>query len=180
VSQDSGFTLLDEVPGIVSFGAHENINIFVWTGAATEAITDRMARIVARQVAAESRGLSTIHVMTMLARPPTPEARAGFAAVAKRWQDTIVSVSLVFEREGFWGSAMRSAITGVMLLLPKGRYPLKVHRSIHEAAAWLPEQHAARSGVKIASSTLLAVITGLRTRALEQARQVSADVSQTA
>jgi hypothetical protein len=175
---EAGFDVVDEEPGVYVFAVHSNVNIMVWVGAATGEITDRYQHIVARQVPVSPRGLSTVHIMTALAEPPTSEARRGFADVARRFESSIVSAALVVEREGFWGSAMRSAITGIQLLFAPGNYPMKVFAGVGEAAAWMPRQHSARSGVKLDPALFRAVLEGVRNRALEQARIFAPKVAQ--
>ena len=171
MTHPSGFfrassTVLYQEPNTVVFSAFQSVNIFVWTGSATDDTTRAIGRIVEGQLRRDAaRRLSTVHVMTQLATPPTSEARAGFAQIAKRWEHTISAVSLVFEREGFWGSAMRSAITSVLMLLPTGQYPIKVHRSIDETASWLPRQHQVGGGEKMGTGPLL--------RALEETRDIA-------
>lgn len=177
---EAGFDVLDEEPGVYVFAAYSNVNILAWVGAATGEITDRYQHIVARQVPASPRGLSTVHIMTPLSAPPTSEARRGFAEVARRYESSIVSASLVIEREGFWGSAMRSALTGIQLLLAPGDYPIKVHASIHECAAWMPRNHAARSGVKLDPGLLLHALDGVRARAIDHAKLFDAKVAHAA
>jgi hypothetical protein len=176
----SEFEILDDVPGTYTFASYHNVNIFVWVSSATGVITDRIQRIVAKQVPANPKGLSTIHVMTPLATPPSPEARRGFADIARRWHDSIVSASLVIEREGFWGSALRSAVTGIQMLLANGDYPVKVHGNVAEAAAWVATNHFVRSGVKLDATELLAALESARSWTLERAQGPGTEMSQLA
>ena len=176
----TGFDVVDEEPGVYVFAAHANVNILAWVGAATGAITARYAEIVARQVPASPRGLSTVHLMTPYSMPPTSEARRVFAQVAKDWESSVMCCSLVIEREGFWGSAMRSAITGIQLLFAPGGYPIKVHANIAECAAWLPRNHYARCGVKLEVSAFLAALDATRNRAIEQAKATRPELSHSA
>jgi hypothetical protein len=165
-----GFDLIDEEPGVYAFGVYANVNILAWVGSATGEITDRYQHIVARQVPASPRGLSTVHIMTPLSSPPTPEARRGFVETARRYESSIICASLVIEREGFWGSALRSAVTGIQLLIAPGDYPIKVHASVDEVASWLPRNHAARSGVKLDPGMLLLALHGVRNHVMNQAK----------
>jgi hypothetical protein len=175
--------LIDQEPGLYTFAMYKNVNIFVWTGSAPGQLTDRIAQIVAGQVAQHPQGLSTVHVMTHLSSPPSPEARRGFAEIGKRFQASVVSVSLVIEREGFWGSAMRSAVTGVQLLLQRADYPIKVHASVNETAAWMPMHHMARSGVKLDTVEFHAALKAVRAYTLDTASassELPADLSRSA
>lgn len=180
VPTHSGFKLIDEEPNLYTFAMHKNVNIYVWVGAARGDITDRSKQIVAEQVAQFPQGLSTVHVMTHLAQPPTPEARRGFAEIGERFQSSVISVSLVIEREGFWGSAMRSAVTGVQLLMGRADYPMKVHASVDEAAAWMPTQHATRSGVRLDPGEFLIALQSVRAYTLAQAHAHHSDLSRSA
>lgn len=167
------FTVIDEEPGIYAFATHKNVNLIVWVGGARGETTDRIQELVAAQMPSSPHGLSTVHVMTHLSQPPSAEARSGFAEIARRWEDTIVSVSLVVEREGFWGAAMRSAVTGVQMLLQRGGYPVKVHASVAETAAWMPQHHLARSGVRLEPGEFLAALEGVRSYAIDKAESLS-------
>jgi hypothetical protein len=171
----SGFRVIDEEVGVYTLAMHKNVNIFVWVGGARGDITERYARIVAEQVPGNPNGLSTVHVMTHLSAPPSVEARRGFAEVAKRFKESIVCASLVIEREGFWGSAMRSAVTGVQLLLQRADYPVKVHASIEETVAWMPMHHLARSGVRLDPGELYLALKGTRSYTMAQAEAVGID-----
>jgi hypothetical protein len=126
------------------------------------------------------QGLSTVHVMTESAGPPTHEARRGFAETGRRWEKSIRCVSLVIEREGFWGSALRSAVTGIQMLLNRANYPIEVHASIAETAAWLPSRHFARSGVRLDPGGLLNALHSARTYAKQQAKLSSPSLAESA
>jgi hypothetical protein len=180
IPSQSGFRLIDEEPNVYTFAMHRNVNIYVWVGAARGDITDRSKQIVAEQVPQYPQGLSTVHVMTHLAAPPTPEARRGFAEIGERFQSSVISVSLVIEREGFWGSAMRSAVTGVQLLMGRADYPVKVHASVEETAVWMPTQHAQRSGVRLDPGEFLTALRSVRAYTVAQAESHHADLSRSA
>jgi hypothetical protein len=172
----SGFRVIDEEPNVYALAMYKNVNIFVWVGAARGDITDRFMQIVAAQMPHHPNGLSTVHVMTHLSAPPSAEARRGFAEIAKRFLHSVVSVSLVIEREGFWGSAMRSAVTGVQLLLQRADYPVKVHASVEETAQWMPTQHAARSGIKLDPGEFLTALRSARAYTLAQANSRTSQI----
>lgn len=176
----SSFDLVDEEPGVFAFATYSNVNILVWTDSATGAITERYEQHVARQVPLSPHGISTVHVITESARPPTLEARRGFAETGRRWEKSICCVSVVIERQGFWGSALRSAVTGIQMVLRRAEYPVEVHANISETAAWLPIRHHARSRVRLDSVALLQALEGVRAYTLERAKLVSPHLAESA
>lgn len=177
---NSDFVLVDEEPGTFVFVTYANVNIYVWVDSATGPIADRLEQHVARQVPQSPNGLSTVHVMTDTAGPPTPDARRGFAETALRWEKSIRCVSLVIERQGFWGSALRSAVTGIQMLLKRVDYPVEVHASIGETAAWLPSRHHARSGIKLDPAGLLKALQSARAYAKAQVPIASPGLAESA
>ena len=54
---------------------------------------------------------------------------------------TLTTAALVVLRDGFGGAALRAAISGVMLLA-KGKSPVRVFGSLEEGVSWLAAQHA--------------------------------------
>ncbi len=58
---------------------------------------------------------------------------------------------------GFWNSALRSAITGVLMLTPRS-FPVRIHNTIDEVVGWLPDEHLRRTKVRLSPAELAAAL----------------------
>ena len=74
-----------------------------------------------------------------------PEKKA-WTALAQRIKAATVAGALVVPQRGFVGAAMRAAISGV-LLLTRGRTPIKVFASLDDGARYLASERALDDGV---------------------------------
>ena len=106
-------------------------------------------------------GVSGVQLITHGAGMPTAGARTALAEQARKFSDGTVAVAVVIEQAGFFGSAMRSAVTGIQMLA-KAAFPIKVFRSVQEVAAWLPGPHAERTGTVLDPARLEAVLETVR------------------
>lgn len=160
---DAELVTLDAQPGEFWFGGWQNIKIAVWHAQATDDAVRRLERTTAQAVLAHPEGLSTIHIVTETAGVPTAEARAAFSRILERFGDGIACVSVVIELTGFWGSALRSAITSVRMLAPN-KLVFKVNSAVEAVPAWLPAAHARATQVRLNSQQLLAILQDARSR----------------
>jgi hypothetical protein len=86
---------------------------------------------------------------------PTPEAREGLRELAHRDGDHIACVGVVLRGDGFWASALRSALSGILLVGPKSPFPLRLYGSGEELASWLPVEHVRRTQTPLDAATLI-------------------------
>jgi hypothetical protein len=155
-------TTLDSEPRAFWYGAWKNVNIAVWEQAATREFVGRIDRFIPVRFKAHPERLSTVHIATAASGAPDADARAEFAAAAKRWPHVTGCVAVVIEHKGFAASALRSAVTGIQLVSGLA-FPLRSHRTLEEAVPWLVEAHAKTTTVELDPDELL--------RALQSARR---------
>lgn len=156
---------VDALPGTVWFGAWRNVNVVVWLGTASveavnliERANDKRFRVLARQ-------MSTVHVVTPNAGPPEGEARQAFVASNERIGATVLCGGVVIERTGLLGVAMRSAITGIVILAPK-QIRIKVFDSIEPCSIWVADQNNRTDAVPVEAARLLEVLRQAKQEAL--------------
>ncbi|HET6338918.1 MAG TPA: hypothetical protein VFG30_37120 [Polyangiales bacterium] len=156
--------VMDSEPGAFWFGAWRNINLLVWLQGATLDAVSRLDRTNLERTQAHPEKLTTVHIVTAIAGPPDPDARDAFNTMHLQWGHTVGCAAVVIERSGFVGVAVRSVITGMVLLAPK-HYRVKVFDSIEPAAPWLVEQHARSTSVQTTETELRSVLRAARAAA---------------
>lgn len=110
---------VDAMPGTVWYGAWRNVNIIIWLGTASVEAVALIERANEKRYRALGKQMSNIHVVTPEAAPPEGEARHALIATNERVAPTVLCGAVVIERGGLLGVAMRSAITGIIILAPK-------------------------------------------------------------
>jgi hypothetical protein len=138
--------LLDSEPGVVSLYAAENITLIVWHDQPTERAVDLLARVTERRRKQYPNGISTIHLVKGNLALPDQPTREAFVRLMKSSNSALACVAVVVGGSGFWASAARSLITG-MRVLARGSFDMRLHGDIAEVVKWLPEKHAARTGL---------------------------------
>jgi hypothetical protein len=156
---------LDAEPDAFLFGAILNINLLVWVNSATVETVARIDRFNPMRVEAHPERISTIHIITARAEPPSQAVRDGFNDMHARWGHTVGCAAVVIERTGLVGLAVRSAVTGMAMLAPK-HYRLKVFDSVAAMNPWFVQNHARSTGVSFEEAGLLATFQSARERAL--------------
>jgi hypothetical protein len=139
-----------------------DVTITVWHASGDEGAVHSMDQISAHRVACFPRGVSGVHVIKHSAGMPSAGARAALVASARKWAGQIAAVAVVIEQAGFFGSAMRSAVTGIQLL-SKAEFPMRVFASTRAAADWLPIPHAERTGTVLEPASFDAAMQQART-----------------
>ena len=152
---------LDAEPGEFWFGAWQNVKLAVWHARATGDAVKRLQRTTAEALAEHPEGISTVHIVAETAGIPSAEARAAFSRILERYGQGIHCVGVVIELTGFWGSALRSAITSIRMLSPN-KFVLRVHSAVEAVPAWLPAPHARATGVRMNAGQLLEVLREAR------------------
>jgi hypothetical protein len=153
---------MDMEPGGWWFGAYRNLNLLVWHRGPDLAAVERLERTNPERVKAHPERISTVHIITEgSSGTPTPEARDALNAMHARYGHTVGCGAVVIERAGLMGVAVRSVVTGMMMLAPK-HYRVKVFDRVDDAAPWLAENHARSTGVEVTLTDLLAVLHAAR------------------
>jgi hypothetical protein len=150
-------TVMDSQPGEFWFGAWCNINVLVWFSSPNIEGVKRLEATNPERVRAHPEKLSTVHIAAATSGPPESEARAALNEMHKHYGDTVGCAAVVIEHGGLLGAAVRSAVTGMMMVAPK-HYRVKVFDTIDPVAPWLAENHARSTGVSLAVNDVLAVL----------------------
>jgi hypothetical protein len=149
---------MDMEPGYFWFGAYRNFNLLVWRRGVELDAVERLERTNPERVKAHPERISTVHIVAEgSGGGPTPEARDALNTMHARYGHTVGCAAVVIERGGLMGLAVRSAVTGMLMLAPK-HYRVKVFDHVDEAAPWLTEHHARSTGVEVALPDLLSVL----------------------
>jgi hypothetical protein len=155
----SDVTVLHDVPGFVCFGMWNDILFARWEQAADFAAVSRLQAINRDFRRAHSgRRLSGIHIVLEGAGLPTPEGRAGLADMMKKHADQFGAIAVVVGGTGFFGSAIRSFLTGLRILAPRD-FDFRLHGKSSEILDWFPAAHQRRTGERVDVFQLGRVIT---------------------
>lgn len=149
--------VMDSQPDAFWFGAWGNINVLVWFKSPDMEGVNRLEATNPGRVRAHPEKLSTVHIAAASSGPPESDARAALNEMHKRYGDTVGCAAVVIEHGGLLGTAVRSAVTGMMMVAPK-HYRVKVFDTIEPVAPWMAENHARSTGVTITADDLLAVL----------------------
>jgi hypothetical protein len=155
---------MDAKPGVFWMGFWRNVQVIVWVKGATLDVVERLKR------AAESRGTdsgkaSVVHLITPDAGPPQADAREAMAELTRSHGDSVACAGVVIERGGLMGMAVRSAVTGLIIVAPK-HYRVKVFDSIEQCAPWICEQHERVTGTRLLGTELAGALQKARGLAL--------------
>jgi hypothetical protein len=147
--------ILDAAPGELWFGAWGPINAVIWARHATLDMVKRINRgLAVRYDALDHKLMSTVHVVLPGVGPPDPDARAALVDMNERWRNAVACGAVVIESVGLVGVALRSAITGIIILAPK-HYRVKVFDALEPCAPWVAEQHSRVTSVTVEAAQLL-------------------------
>jgi hypothetical protein len=147
--------ILEESPGELWFGAWGPINAVIWAGRATVDKVTRVNRgLAVRYDALDHMRMSTVHVVLADVGPPDPDVRAAIIDMNEHWRDAVACGAVVIERVGLAGLALRSAITGIIMLAPK-HYRVKVFDALEPCAPWVAEQHSRVTSVSVETARIL-------------------------
>jgi hypothetical protein len=155
-------SLLALSPGEYAFYRFGNLAINVWTGQPTGPAVRRLSELTTESRRSCPEGISSVHWIVQGVGLPTPEARAELRQLATRDGDHIACVGVVLNGQGFWASALRSALSGVLLVGPKALFPLRIYGTAEELADWLPVEHVRRTRTYLDRATLLGCIDEVR------------------
>lgn len=142
---------------ICALFGYGDVNITVWHASGDEPAVLSLEPLAAKRIASFPRGVSGVQLVTHAAGMPTAGARNALAAQGRKWAKETAAVAVVIEHTGFFGSAMRSVVTGIQLLA-KAEFPIRVFASLQEAADWLPIPHAERTGTVLDPASFYAAL----------------------
>ena len=161
-ASESELTLLAAEPADYALFRFQSIAINVWRSQPNERGVKVLTDLTQESLSVCPKGISSIHCIESGAGVPTSEARRGLRDIATRYESHIACVGVILYGEGFWASAIRSAVAGILLVGPKPAFPLRMYASAQELTAWLPELHQQRTGIAVDASLLLEMIERAR------------------
>lgn len=132
-------------PGVYGFYRWENVAINAWATQPNGPAVDVLAQLTERSLRECPEGIASIHCIASGAGLPTPDARARLGEIAKRYDKHLLCVAILLRGDGFWASAVRSALTGIVLLAPRA-YTLRFYGEPGELSRFITEQVARRTG----------------------------------
>jgi hypothetical protein len=157
-AERAALAVLAERPHAYRFLRFRNVAINVWLGQPTAEAVAQLARLTDESARRNPRErISSIHLLDPRVGLPTADARSALTQLATRHRDHLACVGVVLSGDGFWASALRSALTGVILLVPSA-LPTRYVANVAELAEWLPEEHQKHSGVAVDRAELLACL----------------------
>jgi hypothetical protein len=152
-------TLL-EVEGLTLRG-WRNVQIASWTTQGTVPLVEQLAEHSKRFHHKHPNGVSVVHLISKGPALPDAPTRERLKTLMEGNSKTLACVAIVLDGRGFWASAVRSFLVGLRLVSPR-TINMQVFSTSEEVAAWLPEIHLQRTGVKVDPAELLEVIESVR------------------
>jgi predicted nucleic acid-binding Zn ribbon protein len=144
-------------PGVFAFYRWNDIAINVWASQPTGDAVEVLAQLTERSVSECPNGLASIHWLDQGVALPTAEARHGLAEIAKRYERHLMCVGVLLQGSGFWASATRSALTGIMLLAPR-TFSLRFFGEAPELSALIVRERARRARTAVEPERLTRVV----------------------
>lgn len=139
-----------------------NVCIFAWTGQVTGEATDELGRIVKRAIAMVPAGrrFSGVHLVPNKLEIPDAGGRSGLVQLLTTFSPHFGCIGILVGGVGFWASAIRSFITGLLVLVPG--FDVRVVASLEELTSWLPDGHRKHTGVSIDPDELSQAVSACR------------------
>ena len=154
MSEDS-ITVVGEAPGVHRVWLWQNVFVISWYGKSSAESARALGPITDRiytQVSYEK--FSYVHLIANKLELPDAATRTALLDLTHEHGPRTACVAVIVSGTGFWASAIRSFVTGIRVLAPRG-FDLRMHAAIPELGEWLPEEHERKTGVKLEPSELI-------------------------
>lgn len=151
-------TTLAHEPDHYTFARWGDVAIVHWMARADVDTVRLMHSLFKAVVKEHPQGVSFVHVIRDGAGLPDSSAREALTEMMRAFAEVTICVCVVLLGNGFWASALQSALSGMRMLAPRRRWELHFERSCAALAAWLPDAHATRTERRLNPSELAAVI----------------------
>jgi hypothetical protein len=140
--------------------AWKNVIIFTWRGDATAELLSRVGPVIEARFR-EVGLMSCINIVQKIFSLPNEEQRQAFKKISDKTVGKYACVVIVLEGTGFFFSAARGLITG-LLVVTRQHYTVNIASNVDEVVQWLPEKHATATGVTIDSRELKEALSTAR------------------
>jgi hypothetical protein len=144
-------------PGAYAFYRWENVAINIWASQPTATAVQVLTELTERSLRECPSGIGSIHWLDQGVALPTADARAALGELATRYPKHVMCVGVLLAGSGFWASATRSALTGIMLLAPRS-FALRFFGDIGELAAFVVRELTQRGAPPSSPQQLTAAI----------------------
>ena len=152
--------VLDAEPGAFWMGGWNSVNVVVWLRSADLNTVQRIERALVERIKLFPK-MSSVHIVAGGAGPPQPDAKDALVEMNERLADSVACGAVVMERGGIVGVALRSAVTGIIIMAPK-HYRIKVFDALEPCAPWVVEHHGKSAGIQLEPDELLQVLSKSR------------------
>jgi hypothetical protein len=141
-------------PGVHSSYLWKNVAITLWFGPATVESLPVYEQGCKRFCEKYPGGVSSVHIMVPGGSSmPTAEARAELSRIIRSFGHHTVGVGVIIPGSGFWASALRSMVTALAMLAPRG-FGLQIFGDHETLSEWLAPLHSARTSVPVQPAEL--------------------------
>ena len=150
---------------------YRNVLILGWYGKANVEAAREFGTLAESALAQSQQAMiSTVHWIDRAVGIPDSQTRDALLKVGDDFRERTACVAAIIVGDGFWASAMRGVVTGLVVLAPR-TFAMRTFASTQEVLGWLPTEHAARSGIDLDHDTLRAAIEHVGQRGSSNAGQ---------
>jgi hypothetical protein len=161
LSQDkhpSEVSMLAHVRGRYVMARWRNVIVVYWLSQGTVKAVQNVDAHLGQSAEATPGKLSCVYLIKDGAGLPDHDTRLAVRALHDRHAQRLACLGIVLLGDGFWASALQSVLTALRIVGGTRPSLMRFARSATELAAWLPEEHAARTGVQLDEQELVAVL----------------------
>lgn len=145
---DSVFEVVQDAAPVAVDGCEiaiaEGVIVVVWTQQATPPGVEHLRGVTQRVAAMSEQGFSVMHLIAPGISLPDAQTRGMLSKLAIEFSP-VKSLAIVIPGTGFWASAMRSMVTGI-LMVSGARFEVKTFSTASDAAVWTAQKRMLSSG----------------------------------
>jgi len=160
-NQPGEITMLAHVRGHYLVARWRNVMFVYWLSQGTVQAVQSIDALFGQSAEATAGKLSCVYLIKDGAGLPDHETRLAVRALHDRHRPRLACLGIVVMGDGFWASRLQSVFAELRVVGGTRTSPMRLARTTTELAAWLPHEHAVRTGVPLNEQELLAVLTRL-------------------
>lgn len=143
-------TITFAVDGCV-MGHWHSILIGVWAIPSTLETVAELEKLT-KLLCASWPKFSSIHLVIKRAPLPGAEVRAAYKEMLRRYSDRLACASLLLEGDGFWASAVRAFLTGILMF--ERRAEVRTFGHLEPLVEWMAQMHTAETDGRLTPGEL--------------------------